>query len=279
MKTRCAVVQMEFARDRDANVERGAQLVRQAAAEGAQIVCLPELATTIYPCYVEDPAFREWAEPIPGPATDAIGAAAREAGVYVVYPMYERAADGRLFNSAAFIAPSGDVAGMYRKNSIPDVRLPEMMGMEKFYFEPGDLGYPVFETELGVTVGITICYERHFPEGARSIALAGADVLFVPTATAAGREMWEVELRGHAIANLMWVGGVNRVGQDEGGSPARFWGSSLFSSPSGEVVSRASDEGEAIVHAEIDTELSRRLREDWGFFRDRRPEIYGSITA
>jgi beta-ureidopropionase len=280
MKARCALVQMQFNERIQDNVERGAALVRQAAAEGAQLICLPELATTIYPAYVEDPGYRDLAQPIPGPATDEIGRAAAAAGVYVVYPLYEREADGRLFNTAAFIDPSGKVAGKYRKNSIPDVRMPHMMGMEKFYFEPGDLGFPVFETELGITVGVTICYERHIPEGPRALALAGADVMFVPTATAAGRELWEVELRAHAIANHMWVGGVNRVGRDENGAAANFWGDSLFSAPDGSIVARAtSSGGHEIVHAEIDTELSRRLREEWGFFRDRRPEIYGALTG
>ncbi|HET6998899.1 MAG TPA: nitrilase-related carbon-nitrogen hydrolase [Solirubrobacterales bacterium] len=279
MKAQCALVQMQFKRDRDENIQRGAEFVRQAGREGAQIICLPELATSIYPAYVEDAAFRDWAEPIPGRATEAIGAAAAEVGAYVVYPLYERTEDGRLFNTAAFIDPSGNVVGRYRKNSIPDVRMSVMMGMEKIYFEPGDLGYPVFETELGITVGVTICYERHIPEGLRCLALAGADVIFVPTATGAGRELWDVELRGHAIANLLWVGGVNRVGTDEDGSSARFWGSSLFTSPAGEVVAAAGEDGEAIVHAEIDTELSLRLREEWGFFRDRRPDVYTAITG
>jgi N-carbamoylputrescine amidase len=278
MKARCAVVQMQFRRSREDNVRRAADFVRQAGAEGAQIVALSELATSIYPAYVEEPSYRDWAEPIPGPSTEIIAAAARDAGVYVVFPLYERTDEGRLFNTAAFIKPSGEIQGLYRKNSIPDVRLPEMMGMEKFYFDQSDLGYPVFETELGITVGVTICYERHFPEGPRSLALAGADVVFVPTATAAGRDMWEVELRGHAIANLFWVAGVNRWGRDEDGSSAEFYGDSMFIAPSGEVMARAGTEGEAVLHAEIDTDLSTKLREDWGFFRDRRPEIYGAVT-
>jgi beta-ureidopropionase len=278
MKAQCAVVQMQFRQDRENNVRRAADYVRRAGAEGAQIVGLPELATSIYPAYVEDPAYREWAEPVPGPSTEIMCQAARDAGVYVVFPIYERTDEGKLFNTALFIDPQGEVAGRYRKNSIPDVRMPEMMGMEKFYFDPGDLGYPVFETSLGVTVGVTICYERHFPEGPRSLALAGADVMFVPTATAAGRGMWEVELRGHAIANHLWVAGVNRVGRDEDGSEAEFYGDSLFSAPSGEIVARAGSEGEAVLHAEIDTEASRVVRENWGFFRDRRPELYGALT-
>lgn len=279
MKARCALVQMHFTESVEENVERGASLVAQAAAEGAEIICLPELATSIYPAYVEDPGYRALAQPIDGPAVQRMARAAAEAGVYVVYPIYEREADGRLFNTAVFLDRKGEVAGKYRKNSIPDVRMRHMMGMEKFYFEPGDLGYPVFATDLGITVAVTICYERHLPEGPRALALAGADVIFVPTATAAGHELWDVELRGHAIANLLWVGGVNRVGRDENGSNAEFYGDSLFSSPDGTVVSRAQTNGDEIVHAEIDTDVSRRLREEWGFFRDRRPEIYGALTA
>jgi N-carbamoylputrescine amidase len=274
----CALVQMSFVRDKSRNVARGAERIQHAAAGGAQIVCLPELATTIYPAYVEEPAYRDLAEPIPGPATDEIGRAAAAAGVYVVYPMYERAADGALFNTAVFIDRSGAVAGLYRKNMIPDVRMPVMTGMEKFYFEPGNLGYPVFPTELGVNVGIAICYERHFPEATRSLALAGADLILLPTATAAGADIWEVELRAHAIANLLWVGGVNRVGLDEDGSQARFYGRSQICSPSGEVVARAGDDAEEIVFATIDTAVSARLRDEWGFFRDRRPDTYGGLT-
>lgn len=277
MKARIALAQLSFVQDRADNVSRGAALVAAAAAEGAGIVCLPELATSVYPAYVEDPDFRDWAETIPGPSFDVMAKAAASSGIHVVFPMYERQGN-RLFNTAVLIGPDGTEVGRYRKNIIPDVRMDHMMGMEKFYFEPGDLGYPVFPTSLGITVGITICFERHYPEGPRLLALAGADVLFVPTATAAGREMWEVELRGHAIANLLWVGGVNRVGRDEEGSSAEFYGDSLVVAPSGEVVSRAGSGGDEVVIADIDTELSRRLRNEWGFFRDRRPEIYGPLA-
>jgi beta-ureidopropionase len=230
MKARCALVQMGFSTDTVENVERGADYVRQAAKEGAQIVCLPELATSIYPAFEENPEHFELAEPVPGPVTEMIGKAARDAGVYVVYPLYERSKDdGLLYNTACFIDRSGEVIGRYRKNSIPDVRLKGMVGMEKYYFRPGNLGYPVFETDLGITVAVTICWERHLPEGPRIQALRGADVIFVPTATAAGRELWDVELRGHAVANLLWVGGVNRVGRDEGSrNDADFYGSSLW---------------------------------------------------
>jgi N-carbamoylputrescine amidase len=176
---------------------------------------------------------------------------------------------------------SGEVVGMYRKNVIPIMSFEGVEGVEKFYFRPGNLGYPVFETDLGITIGITICYERHFPEGPRSLALAGADVIFVPTATPAGEHMWEPELRAMAVANQLWVGGVNRVGRDRGEavSDMDFYGGSLFTGPDGVVTARAGTDGDEVVLTEIDTAKSAALREQWGFLRERRPEIYGSLTA
>ena len=204
---------MQFRDDVDANVAAGAEAIEVAAAAGAEIVCLPELATYIYFCHRIDPAYMEVAEPVPGPSTECIGEVAERTGTYVIFPLYERdTGDGQLYNTAVVIGPDGGIRGRYRKNSIPLVTTPRMDGIEKYYFRPGNLGYPVFETDLGVTIGITICYERHFPEGPRSLALAGADVIFVPTATANAREVWELELQGHAIANQLWVAGVNRVG-------------------------------------------------------------------
>jgi N-carbamoylputrescine amidase len=281
MNATCAVIQLNLSDDRDANVERSAELVREAGEAGAQIICLPELATTQYFCFEMNRDFMQLAEPVPGPATRAIGEAAAAADAWVVLPLYEHGDDGQLYNSAVVIDRSGEVAGLYRKNVIPLMKFPGVQGVEKFFFRPGNLGYPVFPTDLGITIGITICYERHFPEGPRSLALAGADVIFVPTATPAGRHMWEVELRAMAIANLLWVGGVNRVGRDRGSdvSDMEFYGGSLFSAPDGEVISRAATDGDEIVYAEIDPDRSAKLREDWGFFRDRRPEIYSAVTA
>lgn len=280
MRATGALIQMNLSEDRDANLARGAELIRVAAAGGARIICLPELATSQYFCYEINPEFMELAEPIPGPSTKVVGEAAAAADAWVVLPLYERGEDGQLYNSAAVINRVGDVVGRYRKNVIPLMKFEGVQGLEKFYFRPGNLGYPVFKTDLGITLGITICYERHFPEGPRSLALAGADVIFVPTATPAGRHMWEVELRAMAIANLLWVGGVNRVGRDRGAavSQMEFYGGSLFSSPAGEVVAQAESSEDEIVYGDIDTELSRKLREDWGFFRDRRPELYAPIV-
>lgn len=215
MRAKCALIQQHFGSDRATNVEHGADLVRRAAADGAEIICLPELATHNYFCEVANPDYFEFAEAIPGPSTRVMQAAARDASAYVIFPLYERdLSDGQLYNTAVVIDRNGEIAGKYRKNMIPLTATgPHVPGAnEKYYFRPGNLGYPVFPTDLGITIGITICYDRHFPEGVRSLALAGADVIFAPVATGSGRSIWELELQGHAIANLLWVGGVNRVG-------------------------------------------------------------------
>jgi N-carbamoylputrescine amidase len=269
---------MGFTDDVERNVSVAADRIGEAAVNGAQIVALSELATSVYFCYEMDSRYFELAEPIDGPSLQTISRAAAEANAYVVFPFYEQGEDGQLYNSAAVLDRDGKVVGNYRKNLIPIMKFEGVEGMEKFYFRPGNLGYPVFPTDLGIKIGITICYERHFPEGPRSLALAGADLIIVPTATPAGVEFWELELQAMAVANQLWVGGVNRVGRDSGGSEMEFYGGSLFVGPDGQVVARAGNEGDEIVFAEIDTATSVRLREEWGFFRDRRPELYKPIV-
>jgi N-carbamoylputrescine amidase len=276
---KAALVQMHFSADTEKNVEKGAQLIRDAARDGAEIICLPELATNIYFPFEIDAKWLKIAEPVPGPSTETISAAARDANAYVLFPLYEKAQDGELYNTSVFIDPNGELVGMYRKIQIPLVKMAAITGIEKYYFRPGNLGYPVWKTEVGVNVGTVICYDRHFPEGPRALALNGCDLMFVPTATAAGSTIWELEIQAHAVANLMWAGGVNRVGVDEGGGPADFYGRSFFSSPTGEVVTRLASEHDAILHCEIDTEVSAQLRDEWGFFRDRRPDAYGALVA
>jgi N-carbamoylputrescine amidase len=278
-KANAALVQMTFSTEAAENVERGARLVEQAANEGAEIICLPELATNVYFPFEIEPKWLKVAEPVPGPSTETMCAAAREANAYVLFPLYEKAQDGELYNSAVFIDPNGAIVGKYRKIQIPLVRMEAITGIEKYYFRPGNLGYPVWKTETGVNVGTVICYDRHFPEGPRALALNGCDLMFVPTATAAGPAIWELELQAHAVANLMWVGGVNRVGVDRGGGPTDFYGRSFFASPTGAVEARLESEVDAILHCEIDTEVSAQLRDEWGFFRDRRPEVYGALVA
>jgi beta-ureidopropionase len=276
---KAALVQMNFSADTEKNVEKGAQLIRDAARDGAEIICLPELATNIYFPFEIDAKWLKIAEPVPGPSTETIRAAAREANAYVLFPLYEKAQDGELYNTSVFIDSNGELIGTYRKIQIPLVKMAAITGIEKYYFRPGNLGYPVWKTDVGVNVGTVICYDRHFPEGPRALALNGCDLMFVPTATAAGPSIWELEIQAHAVANLMWVGGVNRVGVDEGGGPADFYGRSFFSSPTGEVVARLASEHDAILHCEIDTEVSAELRDEWGFFRDRRPDAYGALVA
>jgi len=278
MKVKCALVQMGFTDDVERNVRVAAERIGEAGREGAQIIALSELATSIYFCFEMNSGYFDLAEPIDGPSMQAISRAAADANAYVVFPFYEQAKDGQLYNSATVLDRGGRVVGNYRKNLIPMMKFEGVEGVEKFYFRPGNLGYPVFPTDLGIKIGITICYERHFPEGPRSLALAGADVIFVPTATPAGHGFWELELRAMAIANQLWVGGVNRVGRDRGGSDMDFYGGSMFAGPDGDVVARAGSEKDEIVYAEIDTAASARLREEWGFFRDRRPDIYEPIV-
>jgi beta-ureidopropionase len=279
MRATAALVQMNFSDDAEENVGRASTLIKKAAGEGAEIICLPELATNVYFPFEVDPKWLKVAERIPGPSTETICAAAREANAYVLFPLYEKEQDGELYNTAIFIGPDGEIVGKYRKIQIPLVKMASITGIEKYYFRPGNLGYPVWPTETGVKVGTVICYDRHFPEGPRALALGGCDLMFVPTATAAGASIWELELQGHAVANLMWVGGLNRVGVDKGGGPTDFYGRSFFSSPTGDVVAQLGNERDAILYSEVDTEVSAQLRDEWGFFRDRRPDAYGALVA
>lgn len=269
--------------DRDHNLREIENLVAKAGDEKVEILCLHELATTVYFCYENNPAFRKLAEPDDGPSVTRVRAAARKQGVAVVFPFYERIADGRLYNSAVVIGKEGEVIGKYRKMSIPSIKRTvdpnETPGDEQYYFTRGDLGFPVFDV-AGLKVGILICYDRHFVEAARVLGLKGADIVFVPTATYRTwiRRVWEAELIGHAIANGYYVAGVNRVGIEPGGAPDRsYFGSSLVIDPTGEVMARASDSDPGLLTVEISREKVVDTRDLWGFFRCRRPDAYGLI--
>jgi N-carbamoylputrescine amidase len=268
--------------DREANIGTAVRMVRQAAAQGAQIVCLPELFNTMYFCVETRREYFEWAEPIPGPTTDRMAVVARETGTVVIAPVFERGADGAFYNAAAVLGPDGGVLGKYRKSSIPfmDVaRSAEPRGNEKFYFTPGDLGFPTFETPFA-RIGILICYDRHFPEAARVLGLGGAEIVFVPTATTRmTRYLWDLELRAHAIANVYYVCGVNKVGRDVGGSARDHHGASLVASPRGEILAQASDTLEDLAVADVDLAVIPELRALWGYYRDRRPELYAAVVA
>jgi len=277
---KAAMIQQQCSTEKEKNIEKAVGYIREASSNGAKIICLQELFNTIYFPFELDAKHFDAAEPIPGPTIDTIGRVAQEEKVVVIAPIYEKGIEGELYNSAAVIGPNGELIGKYRKNSIPFVPAGlGIVGMEKYYFKPGNLGFPVFKTPFGVTIGILICYDRHFPEGARALALAGAEIVFIPTCTGGGTKyVWEIELKAHAIGNIYYVGGVNRVNYDIGGSETQaYYGSSMFVSPKAEIMSEAGSENDEIIYADIDVSVIPQMRTTWGFFRDRRPDIYGSL--
>jgi N-carbamoylputrescine amidase len=282
-----ALVQMAVSGDPGENLEKGVDRVREAARRGAKVVCLPELFRTRYFCQREDTAFFDLAESVPGPTTGALSRIARDAGVVVVAPVFERRAAGVYHNSLAVIDADGTVAGVYRKMHIPD----DPSYYEKFYFTPGDLGFPAFDTRVG-RIGALICWDQWYPEAARLAALAGAAVLFYPTAIgwhphekeAHGRQQqdaWRTVQRGHAVANGLYVAAVNLVGHEApegGGAGIEFWGSSFVCDPQGVLLAEASPDREEILLAEVDLDRLEDIRRNWPFLRDRRIDAYGGIT-
>jgi len=282
---RIGCVQMRMADDAAANLERAATGIREAAGRGAAVVCLPELFRTPYFCQREDAACFDLAEPIPGPTTDALGALARELGVTVVVSLFERRAAGVYHNTAVVLGADGGERGRYRKMHIPD----DPLFYEKFYFTPGDLGFPAIETAVG-RVGALICWDQWYPEAARLTALAGADVLFYPTAIAwhpsekaesgeAQVDAWQTIQRAHAIANGVYVAAVNRVGHEgPAGGGLEFWGASFVADPFGRVLAEAPRDAEAVLVVEVDRRLQEEIRRHWPFLRDRRIDAYAPIT-
>ena len=273
--------------DPEANLQKGISLVHEAADKGADVACLPELFRSRYFCQKEDPAFFDLAEKIPGPATEALSCVAREAKIVVVVPVFERRGPGICHNSLAVIDADGSIAGIYRKMHIPD----DPLYYEKFYFTPGDLGFRAFETKAG-RIGALICWDQWFPEGARLTTLAGASILFYPTAIGwhpgekdehGDRQLdaWRTVQRGHAIANGVYVAAVNRIGHeipDEGGAGIQFWGNSFICDPQGVVIAEASAEREEVIIARVDLALLEDIRRNWQFLRDRRTDAYAGIT-
>ena len=268
--------------DKAVNIATATRLVREAADRGAQIICLPELFSTIYFCVETRQEYFEWAETIPGPTIDRMAALARETATVLICPIFERTHDGLFYNTAAVVGPDGAIVGKYRKSSIPFMdrtRSAEPRGDEKFYFRPGDLGFPTFPTPFGARIGILICYDRHFPEAARILGLGGADIVFVPTVTSGmTRHLWDLELRAHAATNIYYVCGVNKVGIDVGGSTRHHFGSSLVANPRGEIIAQANDTGEDMAIADVDVSVIPDLRAMWGYYRDRRPDLYGPLA-
>ena len=267
-----ALVQMACGPESAENVRRAVGYIEEAADRGAEIICLQEMfAHQFFPQYFDKKHFA-LAEPIDGPTVERMRRVARTVGRILVVPFYEQEAPGVYYNTAVVIDERGEVIGKYRKSHIPFGDL----YWEKYYFKPGNLGYPVFRTRHG-TIGIYICYDRHFPEGARLLGLPGAQPVLIPIATSrkAAREVFEIELRAMAIANQYFVGGVNRVGVE--GANA-FFGNSLFCSPTGEVIARAGTEKDEVLVADLDFAKVTEARNNWLFYRDRRPETYGDLA-
>lgn len=265
-------------------IEKHIQLVREAAVKGAQIICLQEIFYGPYFCAEQKTKWYESAEEVPnGPTTRLFQDLARELGTVIVLPVYEQAGIGIYYNTAAVIDADGTYLGKYRKQHIPHVAAgdPEKgCGFwEKYYFKPGNLGYPVFDTAFA-KVGVYICYDRHFPEGARLLGLNGAEIIFNPSATVAGLSeyLWKLEQPAHAVANGYYVGAINRVGYEAPWNMGEFYGQSYLVDPRGQFVAVASRDQDEVIVAEMDKNLIHEVRDQWQFYRDRRPETYDNMV-
>lgn len=267
---------IEVLKMRDAMIEKHVKMIEEAAKKGVQIICLQEIFAGPYFCAETHPRWYHLAEPIPGHTTKIMSDLAKQLGMIIVVPMYEEAMTGVYYNSTVVIDADGKLLGTYRKNHIPEV--PPGFN-EKYYFKPGNLGYPVFKTDYG-NIGVYICYDRHFPDGARVLGLHGADIVFNPSATIEGvsKHLWELEQPAHAVANGYFVGAINRVGIEEPWKSGRFYGNSYFCNPRGEIVVKGSGTEDEIVIADLDFDMVRQVRNSWQFFRDRRPETYGDLV-
>ena len=274
---RAALVQTAWTGDTESMIIAHEDFTRQAAAAGAQVICFQELFYGPYFCQVQDPAYYSYAESIPGPTTERFQALAAELGIVMVLPMYEEEQPGILFNTAAVIDADGTYLGKYRKNHIPQVK-----GFwEKFYFRPGNLGYPVFQTAVG-PIGVYICYDRHFPEGWRALGLNGAQIVFNPSATHRGLSsyLWKLEQPAAAVANEFFVGAINRVGIETEIGDNDFYGTSYFVDPTGSFVGDVADShAPELVIRDLDLDLLGEIRNRWAFYRDRRPDSYSDLTA
>ncbi|EIT86664.1 beta-ureidopropionase [Fictibacillus macauensis ZFHKF-1] len=258
------------------------QLVRQAAQRGAQIICLQEIFYGPYFCTEQNSKWYDAAEEIPqGPTTTRFQALARELGVVIILPIYEREGIATYYNTAAVIDCDGSYLGKYRKHHIPQVDVGTSGNgfWEKYYFKPGNLGYPVFDTAFA-KVGVYICYDRHFPEGARLLGLNGAEIVFNPSATVAGLSeyLWKLEQPAHAVANGYYVGAINRVGREMPWDLGEFYGQSYLCNPLGQMVAVGSRDQDEVIIGVMDRELIRSVRNTWQFFRDRRPETYQEMS-
>lgn len=286
LKFRVGLVQMAVSRRPEENLAKATARIEEAAKNGAQVVCLPELFQSQYFCQREDTRNFDLAEAVPGRSTDALGRVAQKTRTVIIAPLFERRAAGVYHNTAAIIDADGKIAGIYRKMHIPD----DPAYYEKFYFTPGDLGFRAFNTQAG-KIATLICWDQWYPEGARLAALHGAVVLFYPTANGwhpsekaangeAQRDSWRTIQRGHAIANGIYVAAVNRVGYEtpaEGGDGLEFWGTSFLCDPQGVVIAEASTNREEILYGDVDLAHLEDVRRNWPFLRDRRIDAYHGI--
>ncbi len=262
---------------REANLAKHIPIIEQAAREGVQMICMQEIFTGPYFCAEQTTRWYDSTEQIPdGPTTKLMQDIAKQHGMVIVVPIYEEESTGVYYNTAAVIDADGTYLGKYRKNHIPHVA-PGFW--EKFYFKPGNLGYPVFETAYG-KVGVYICYDRHFPEGARALGLNGAEIVFNPSATVAGLSeyLWKLEQPAHAVANAYFVGAINRVGHEQPWDIGEFYGQSYFCDPRGQFLATGSRDKTELVTAELDFDRIREVRNTWQFYRDRRPETYDELV-
>ncbi|RKY21703.1 MAG: acyltransferase [Planctomycetota bacterium] len=257
-----------------AALEHHLPFIEQAGEAGVQILCLQEIFNGPYFCPGQDARWYDAAEPVPGPTTERMAEYAKRYQMVMVVPLYEREQAGVYYNTAAVIDADGTYLGKYRKNHIPHTS-----GFwEKYFFKPGNLGYPVFETRYA-KIGVYICYDRHFPEGARALGLAGAEIVFNPSATVAGlsQYLWKLEQPAHAVANGFFMGCSNRVGTEAPWNIGRFYGSSYFVNPRGELLAEGSETDDELIVAELDLDQIEEVRRTWQFFRDRRPETYDDL--
>jgi N-carbamoylputrescine amidase len=263
---------------KQAMIEKHVGMIRQAAANGAQLVCLQEIFYGPYFCAEQSTRWYDSTERVPdGPTIELMQALAKELGIALIVPVYEVENEGVYYNTAAVLNSSGEYMGKYRKNHIPHVA-PGFW--EKFYFRPGNLGYPIFDLGF-VKVGVYICYDRHFPEGARALGLNGAEIVFNPSATVAGLSeyLWKLEQPAHAAANGYFVAAINRVGVEAPWNIGEFYGQSYFCDPRGQIFAQASRDKDEVLTADVDLDLIGEVRKTWQFYRDRRPETYGPLVA
>ena len=258
-----------------AMLEKHLPMIHDAGKKGVQILCLQEIFNGPYFCPGQDKRWYDAAEPVPGPTVEKLAPLCAKYQMAMVVPLYEREQAGVYYNTAAILDADGSYLGKYRKTHIP-----QTSGFwEKYFFRPGNMGYPVFKTRYA-TIGAYICYDRHFPEGARALGLAGAEIVYNPSATVAGlsQHLWKIEQPAHAVANGYFVGAINRVGTEAPWNIGKFYGNSYFVDPRGQIIACGSEDHDELVVAELDLDMIEEVRRTWQFYRDRRPDAYGPLV-